>query len=52
MLHGMWCKTISNIADTAAVYRNEEFIKETLDHVLPKHGLEPRDIFVTSKLGV
>ena len=39
-------------ADTAAVYKNEASIGDILRQLCPKHNLEPKDIFVTSKLGM
>ncbi|KAL8600593.1 hypothetical protein ACOMHN_062464 [Nucella lapillus] len=36
--------------DTACVYRNEEDIGNSLQSLLPKHGLCRQDIFITSKL--
>ncbi|XP_062373149.1 aldo-keto reductase Mvan_2161-like [Sardina pilchardus] len=36
--------------DTAAVYRNEVELGQALRELLPKHGLERADIFITSKL--
>lgn len=36
--------------DTAAVYQNEADIGRSLKELLPKHGLNRKDIFVTSKL--
>ena len=38
--------------DTAAVYRNEKAIGNALKELSPKHGLNPEDIFITSKLGM
>jgi diketogulonate reductase-like aldo/keto reductase len=39
------------VADTAAVYRNEEAIGLALKTLLPKFGLSREDIFLTTKLG-
>ncbi|XP_035440687.1 uncharacterized oxidoreductase YtbE [Spodoptera frugiperda] len=36
--------------DTAAVYRNETSLREAFKTLLPKHGLERDDIFITTKL--
>ncbi|XP_028179119.1 uncharacterized oxidoreductase YtbE-like [Ostrinia nubilalis] len=36
--------------DTATAYNNEGLIKEALETLLPKHGLERDDIFITTKL--
>ncbi|XP_069990802.1 glyoxal reductase isoform X4 [Penaeus vannamei] len=36
--------------DTAAVYRNETEIGDSLKQLLPEFGLERKDIFITSKL--
>ena len=38
------------IIDTAAVYRNETFLKEAFQRLLPRHDLERDDIFITTKL--
>ncbi|VVC33439.1 NADP-dependent oxidoreductase domain,Aldo/keto reductase [Cinara cedri] len=38
------------LIDTAAVYRNEEYIKEALAVLLPKYHLKREDLFITSKL--
>lgn len=38
------------LIDTAAVYRNQAFIGEALTSLLPKHGLQRSDLFITSKL--
>ncbi len=35
------------LIDTAACYKNEGFIADALDTLLPKHGLKRGDIFVT-----
>ncbi|XP_066575099.1 glyoxal reductase [Amia ocellicauda] len=37
--------------DTAAVYRNEEELGRALRELLPKHGLDRSQVFITSKLG-
>ena len=42
---------IKSIADTAAVYRNESLVRDTLAVVCPANGVTPEDIFITSKLG-
>jgi diketogulonate reductase-like aldo/keto reductase len=39
------------VADTAAVYRNEEAIGLALKALLPKFNLSREDIFLTTKLG-
>lgn len=39
-----------NLIDTAAVYRNEADIGNSLKQILPNHGLSRADIFITSKL--
>jgi hypothetical protein len=39
------------VADTAAVYRNEEAIGLALQTLLPKFNLSRKDIFLTTKLG-
>ena len=39
-----------NKIDTAAVYRNEADIGNSLKQILPSHGLSRADIFITSKL--
>ena len=39
-----------NKIDTAAVYRNEADIGNSLKQILPSHGLSRTDIFITSKL--
>uniref|UniRef100_A0A2A4JN78 NADP-dependent oxidoreductase domain-containing protein n=2 Tax=Heliothis virescens TaxID=7102 RepID=A0A2A4JN78_HELVI len=36
--------------DTAAVYRNETYLRDAFKTLLPKHGLERDDIFITTKL--
>lgn len=38
------------LIDTAACYQNERFIGEALEELLPKHGMQHSDIFITSKL--
>jgi diketogulonate reductase-like aldo/keto reductase len=38
------------IADTAGVYRNEADIGACLGKLMAKHGLERKDVFITSKL--
>lgn len=40
------------ILDTAAVYNNEEYIKQALQVLLPKYHLKREDLFITSKLGI
>lgn len=37
-------------ADSAVVYRNEQHIGAALKTLLPKYGLERKDVFITSKL--
>ncbi|XP_005799679.2 uncharacterized protein LOC102219732 [Xiphophorus maculatus] len=37
--------------DSAAVYRNEADLGKALRELLPKHGLNREDVFITSKLG-
>ncbi|KAJ8737206.1 hypothetical protein PYW07_000477 [Mythimna separata] len=36
--------------DTAAVYRNESFLKEAFRRLLPRYDLDRDDIFITTKL--
>ena len=36
--------------DSAVVYRNEQFIGEALKTLLPKHNLQRKDVFITTKL--
>ncbi|XP_041987898.1 uncharacterized oxidoreductase YtbE-like [Aricia agestis] len=36
--------------DTAAVYGNEQFLGDSLRHLLPKYGLTRQDVFITTKL--
>lgn len=38
------------LIDTAAIYGNEAYIGDALQELLPKHGLQRKDIFITSKL--
>ncbi|CAI6365296.1 unnamed protein product [Macrosiphum euphorbiae] len=38
------------LIDTAAVYNNEQYIKEALKVLLPKYHLKREDLFITSKL--
>lgn len=38
--------------DTAAVYNNEQYIKDALKVLLPKYHLKREDLFITSKLGI
>lgn len=38
------------LIDTAAVYNNEQYIKEALQVLLPKYHLKREDLFITSKL--
>lgn len=37
-------------SDSAVVYRNEHFIGEALKTLLPKHNLQRKDVFITTKL--
>lgn len=39
-------------SDTAAVYNNEEYIRDALKVLLPKYNLKREDLFITSKLGI
>jgi len=38
------------LIDTAAVYHNEDYIREALKVLLPKYHLKREDLFITSKL--
>lgn len=40
-----------SVTDTASVYKNESDIGEALKKLLPEHGLQREDVFITSKLG-
>jgi methylglyoxal/glyoxal reductase len=38
------------LIDTAAVYHNEKYIGKALSKLLPKKGIERKDLFITTKL--